>query len=32
LEQVGKPSILEAPDAALLIAAHGKLGQAEDHA
>jgi 3-dehydroquinate synthase len=32
LEQVGKPAILEAPDAALLIAAHGKLGQAEDHA
>ena len=27
LEQVGKPAILEAPDAALLIAAHGKLGQ-----
>jgi 3-dehydroquinate synthase len=32
LEQVGKPTILEAPDAALLIAAHGKLGQGEDHA
>jgi 3-dehydroquinate synthase len=32
LEQVGKPAILEAPDAALLIAAHAKLGQAEDHA
>ena len=32
LEQVGKPAILEAPDAALLIAAHGKLGQAESHA
>ena len=32
LEQVGKPAILEAPDAALLIAAHGKLGQGEDHA
>ena len=29
LEQVGKPAILEAPDAALLIAAHGKLGQGE---
>ena len=29
LEQVGKPAILEAPDAALLIAAHGKLGQSE---
>ena len=32
LEQVGKPAILEAPDAALLIAAHGKLGQGEEHA
>jgi 3-dehydroquinate synthase len=32
LEQVGKPTILEGPDAALLIAAHAKLGQAEDHA
>jgi 3-dehydroquinate synthase len=32
LEQVGKPAILEGPDAALLIAAHAKLGQAEDHA
>ena len=32
LEQVGKPAILEGPDAALLVAAHGKLGQAEDHA
>jgi 3-dehydroquinate synthase len=32
LEQVGIPAILEAPDAALLIAAHGKLGQAEEHA
>jgi 3-dehydroquinate synthase len=32
LEQVGNPAILEAPDAALLIAAHAKLGQAEDHA
>jgi 3-dehydroquinate synthase len=32
LEQVGKPAILEAPDAALLIAAHGKLGQSEEHA
>ena len=32
LEQVGNPAILEAPDAALLIAAHGKLGQGEEHA
>ena len=32
LEEVGKPAILEAPDAALLIAAHGKLGQGEEHA
>ena len=32
IEQVGKPAILEAPDAALLIAAHGKLGQGEEHA
>jgi 3-dehydroquinate synthase len=32
LDQVGKPAILEAPDAALLIAAHGKLGQGEEHA
>ena len=32
LEQVGKPAILEDPDAALLIAAHAKLGQAEVHA
>lgn len=32
LEQVGRPAILEAPDAALLIAAHGKLGQADVHA
>ena len=32
LEQVGKPAILEGPDAALLVAAHGKLGQADDHA
>jgi 3-dehydroquinate synthase len=32
LERVGNPAILEAPDAALLIAAHAKLGQAEDHA
>jgi hypothetical protein len=32
LEQAGKPAILEAPDAALLIAAHEKLGQADEHA
>ena len=32
LEQVGNPAILEAPDSALLIAAHGKLRQADDHA
>jgi len=32
LEQVGKPTILESPDSALLIAAYAKLGQAEDHA
>jgi 3-dehydroquinate synthase len=32
LEQVGRPAILEGPDAALLIAAHAKLGQAEDYA
>jgi 3-dehydroquinate synthase len=32
LDQVGKPAILEGPDAALLVAAHGKLGQADDHA
>jgi 3-dehydroquinate synthase len=32
LEQVGKPAILEGPDAALLIAAHTKLGQADVHA
>jgi 3-dehydroquinate synthase len=32
LEYVGKPVILEAPDTALLIAAHGKLGQADEHA
>ena len=32
LEQVGKPAILEGPDTALLVAAHGKLGQADVHA
>ncbi len=32
LEQVGKPTILEGPDAALLIAAYAKLGQADVHA
>jgi 3-dehydroquinate synthase len=32
LEQVGKPTILEDPDTALLIAAHAKLGQADGHA
>jgi 3-dehydroquinate synthase len=32
LEQVGNPAILEAPDSELLIAAHGKLRQADDHA
>jgi 3-dehydroquinate synthase len=32
LEQVGNPAILEAPDSALLIAAHAKLRQADDHA
>ncbi len=32
LEKVGQPSILEGPDAALLIAAHGKLGQSDTHA
>lgn len=32
LEKVGQPVILEAPDAALLIAAHGKLGQSDSHA
>jgi 3-dehydroquinate synthase len=32
LEQVGKPTILEGPDSALLIAAYAKLGQADDHA
>ena len=32
LEQVGSPAILEAPDSALLIAAHAKLGQADTHA
>jgi 3-dehydroquinate synthase len=32
LDRVGRPEILEAPDTALLIAAHGKLGQAEVHA
>jgi 3-dehydroquinate synthase len=32
LEQVGKPTILESPDAALLIAALGKLRQADVHA
>lgn len=32
LEQVAKPTILEDPDSALLIAAHTKLGQANVHA
>jgi len=32
LEQLGKPTILEGPDSALLIAAHTKLGQADVHA
>lgn len=32
LEEVGKPTILEAPDTALLIAAYTKLGQADVHA
>lgn len=32
LDQVGKPAILEAPDAALLIAAYAKIGQSDDHA
>lgn len=32
LEGVGKPSILENPDSALLIAAFAKLGQADQHA
>lgn len=32
LEQVGKPTILEDPDSALLMAAHTKLGQANVHA
>jgi 3-dehydroquinate synthase len=32
LNRVGSPQILEGPDSALLIAAYGKLGQAEVHA
>ena len=32
LERVGQPVILEAPDAALLIATHAKLGQSDTHA
>lgn len=32
LESVGHPAILQAPDTALLIAAHEKLGQGETHA
>ncbi len=32
LEHVGKPTILEGPDSALLIAAYAKLGQADVHA
>lgn len=32
LESVGRPAILQAPDTALLIAAHAKLGQGETHA
>lgn len=32
LEQEGSPAILEGPDTALLIAAHAKLGHADNHA
>jgi 3-dehydroquinate synthase len=32
LDAIGQPAILEAPDTALLIAAHAKLGQGETHA